>query len=70
VCIRLCTATPADLLEAPRAPRRPRQLEAHGDARQDAYYWLRDDEREDPNVIAHLEVPVLGCINLGFGLCC
>ena len=46
----------AELLEAPRAPQRPRSLETHGDVRQDAYYWLRDDEREAPDVIAHLKV--------------
>ncbi|PSC70317.1 Protease 2 [Micractinium conductrix] len=44
-----------ELLEAPRAPQRPRSLETHGDVRQDAYYWLRDDEREAPDVIAHLK---------------
>lgn len=46
----------AELLEAPLAAQRPHVLEAHGDVRQDEYYWLRDDERKDPAVIAHLEV--------------
>ena len=27
----------------------------HGAARQDEYYWLRDDERADPGVLAYLE---------------
>lgn len=46
----------AELLEAPLAAQRPHTLEAHGDMRQDEYYWLRDDDRKDPAVIAHLEV--------------
>src|SRR5438270_8261286 len=37
----------------PHAPRHPRQLEAHGRARTDDWYWLRD--RDDPAVIAYLE---------------
>ena len=42
--------TPA---EPPRAARRPRVLETHGDRRVDPYYWLRD--RDDPDVVAYLE---------------
>lgn len=45
-----------ELLEAPLAAQRPHTLEAHGDVRQDDFYWLRDDDRKDPAVIAHLEV--------------
>ncbi len=37
----------------PLAPRRPHVLVAHGDAREDDWYWLR--ERADPDVIAYLE---------------
>ncbi len=37
---------------------RPHRLEMHGDVREDPYYWLRDDERQDPDVIAHLKVRV------------
>ncbi|MBV8159415.1 MAG: S9 family peptidase [Acidimicrobiia bacterium] len=37
----------------PDAPRRPTTLSAHGDARVDEWYWLRD--RDDPEVIAYLE---------------
>lgn len=37
----------------PVAPRRPTLLVAHGDERVDDWYWLR--EREDPEVVAHLE---------------
>ena len=37
----------------PVAPRRPHVVKAHGDERQDPWFWLRD--REDPEVIAYLE---------------
>jgi oligopeptidase B len=37
----------------PRAPRRPHVVTAHGDARIDDWYWLRD--RDDPEVTAYLE---------------
>jgi oligopeptidase B len=39
----------------PRAPRRPGVHRAHGHERVDEYAWLRDDERTDPEVLAHLE---------------
>ncbi|VAI82000.1 unnamed protein product [Triticum turgidum subsp. durum] len=32
----------------------PRKLAEHGDVRVDDYYWLRDDARADPDVLAHL----------------
>ncbi|MCU4187501.1 S9 family peptidase [Acidiferrimicrobium sp. IK] len=37
----------------PAAPRRPHRLDAHGDVREDDWYWLAD--REDPAVIEYLE---------------
>ncbi len=37
----------------PSAPRRPHVLVAHGDERQDDWYWLRDSS--DPEVIAYLQ---------------
>ena len=37
----------------PKAPRRPKVLEKHGDQRVDPYYWMR--EKGNPEVIAHLE---------------
>ncbi len=40
-------------LQAPEAPKKPKQLEIHGDVRVDDYYWL--NERENPEVIAYLE---------------
>lgn len=38
----------------PRAPQRPHALLAHDDLRQDPWYWLRDDERNNPEVINYL----------------
>ena len=38
---------------APDAEQRPHAMTAHGDTRQDPYYWMRD--REDPAVIEYLE---------------
>ena len=49
-----------ELLEAPRAAARPHVLEMHGDSRTDPYYWLRDDDRKDADVIAHLKARRLG----------
>ena len=47
------SAAPAAL--PPVAERRPHTVEAHGQRRVDDYYWLRDDDREDPAVLAYLE---------------
>jgi oligopeptidase B len=41
-------------LDPPAAAMRPHRVRSpHGD-RADPYYWLRDDERADPEVLAHL----------------
>ncbi|MFZ0248605.1 MAG: S9 family peptidase [Acidimicrobiales bacterium] len=37
----------------PSAPRRPHVISAHGDDREDPWFWLR--ERDDPEVLAYLE---------------
>ncbi len=37
----------------PSAPRRPHVVSAHGDDREDPWFWLR--QREDPEVLAYLE---------------
>jgi oligopeptidase B len=37
----------------PEAPQRPYAIVAHGDERQDPWYWLH--EREDPEVLAYLQ---------------
>lgn len=43
-------------LQPPVAERRPFEVDApHGAAREDAYYWLRDDTRQDPAMLAYLE---------------
>ena len=45
------------MLQAPKVLKRPHTLASpHGDAREDDYYWLRDDERANPEVIEHLQV--------------
>jgi len=41
-------------LTPPVAPKIPHQLVQHQDSRIDNYYWMRDDQRQDPQVIAHL----------------
>jgi oligopeptidase B len=46
-------ASPTPKLTPPLAPRRPRELIAHGDRRVDDWYWLNN--RDDPEVIAYLE---------------
>ena len=39
----------------PLAPRHDTLLTLHGDSRLDPYYWLRDDSRQDPEVLAYLK---------------
>jgi oligopeptidase B len=43
----------ASLPPAPKAAQKPHTLEAHGDKREDPYFWLK--ERENPEVIKHLD---------------
>jgi oligopeptidase B len=50
------TADAADLPTPPDAARRPHQVKApFGATRDDAYYWLRDDSRKAPEMLAYLE---------------
>ena len=42
-------------IKPPVAKKVPYEMTAHGDKRVDNYYWMRDDERKDPEIIAHLE---------------
>ncbi len=42
-------------VSAPIAKKIPHLLETHADQRVDNYYWMRDDNRQDPEVLAHLE---------------
>ncbi len=39
----------------PVAKKEPLVFELHGDKRVDDYFWLRDDKRQNPEVIAYLE---------------
>ncbi|GIL43661.1 hypothetical protein Vafri_1337 [Volvox africanus] len=43
------------LLVPPTPPQRPKLLQSHGDSREDKYYWLRDDDRKDPDVLSYLK---------------
>ncbi len=39
----------------PVARKQPHEMTIHDHKRIDDYYWMRDDKREDPEVLAHLE---------------
>lgn len=39
----------------PVAKKVPHEITAHGDTRQDPYFWLRDMDRKDPEILAYLE---------------
>ena len=43
----------ASMATPPRAAQRPHVVSAHGDDRQDPWFWLRD--RDDPEVLAYLQ---------------
>ena len=45
---------PAVKVNAPIAKKVPFIIETHGHKRTDNYYWMRDDERKDPEILAHL----------------
>lgn len=42
------------MTEPPRPSARPHRVESPHGVREDPYYWLRDDSRTDPDVLAHL----------------
>ncbi|MGL5589264.1 MAG: S9 family peptidase, partial [Aeromonas veronii] len=42
-------------IQPPVAAKHPRTLKKHGDTRIDNYYWLRDDERQKPEVLDYLK---------------
>ncbi|CAL5221645.1 g3872 [Coccomyxa viridis] len=45
-----------EVLQAPKVLKRPYTVVgANGERREDPYYWLRDDERENPEVLDHLK---------------
>ena len=43
-----------DLPRPPIAKQVPHRLEAHGHVREDPYYWLRDDDHSDPEILEYL----------------
>ncbi|MCS3408290.1 S9 family peptidase [Serratia sp. AKBS12] len=42
------------MMTPPKAEKRPYPITTHGDTRVDDYYWLRDDERTDSQVLDYL----------------
>ena len=42
-------------MTAPIAKKIPFEITTHGDKRIDNYYWMRDMDRKDPEIISHLE---------------
>ncbi len=50
----VAAVTPGSASE-PVAEKRPFAITEHGDTRVDEYYWLRDDGRSNPEVLAYLE---------------
>ena len=56
ILMTLSTQTLAADTVPPDAPRRAHTVKApHGAERGDEYYWLRDDKRENPDVLAYLQ---------------
>jgi len=47
--------TASTLSEQPVAAKRPHEMTLHGHSRVDEYFWLRDDTRTAPEVLAYLE---------------
>lgn len=43
------------MLHPPVAKKIPHEMVMHGDVRVDNYYWLRDMDRQDPEILAYLE---------------
>lgn len=41
--------------QPPVAKKLAHEMTIHGDTRVDHYYWMRDDSRTDPEILAHLE---------------
>lgn len=53
------TVTPDNMESEPMAPpmakQVPHRLEAHGQVREDEFYWLRSDDRSDAEMLSYLE---------------
>jgi oligopeptidase B len=46
--------TPDETTTAPIAKKIPHEMESHNHKRVDNYYWMRDDQRSDKKILAHL----------------
>src|SRR5210317_288869 len=46
---------PSNNVKQPMPEKRPHEMTLHGHTRVDEYFWLRDDTRKDPQVLAYLE---------------
>ncbi len=44
-----------EMIHPPIARKAPFEITTHGDTRIDDYHWMRDMERKDPEILAHLE---------------
>jgi oligopeptidase B len=53
--LALSTGTFAQTQQPPRAQKRPYQVTSPHGAREDDYYWLRDDKRQNPDMLAYLK---------------
>ena len=47
--------SPSTNVNQPMPEKRPHEMTLHGHTRVDEYFWLRDDTRKDPQVLAYLE---------------
>jgi oligopeptidase B len=57
VCLAACsnsTDKAASKMNAPQVQARPYQVPSPNGAREDEYYWLRDDTRKNPEMLAYL----------------
>ena len=55
--MKLISSTLQGVLQAPKARKEPYTVKApHGKERIDDYYWLRDDDRENSEVLQYLKV--------------
>lgn len=52
---RVSFSSPATTVTQPMPAKRPHEMTLHGHTRIDEFYWLRDDTRKDPELIAYLE---------------
>jgi len=53
--VGLMATTAGMAQEAPRAAKKAHQVPSPNGAREDAYYWLRDDTRKNPEMLAYLK---------------